>query len=218
MKKKILVIEDQPQMRRNLMTILKMEGYDPIAAENGALGLASARQHRPALILCDVMMPVLDGHSVLQSVREDDSIADTPFVFITARGEKADQRAGMNLGADDYLTKPVDRVELINAIAARLERRRVQEGQLKSFQPDFSQALPLEALGVSPREAEVLLWIAQGKTNAEIGSIIGATEGTIKKHMRHLFDKLGADSRGALMLLALEQLSKGMAAAPRSCL
>ena len=86
---------------------------------------------------------------------------------------------------------------------------------MKSFQPDFSQALPLQALGVSPREAEVLLWIAQGKTNAEIGGIIGATEGTVKKHMRHLFDKLGADSRGALMLLALEQLSKGIASAPR---
>ena len=122
--KKILVIEDHPQMRRNVTTILTMEGYQAISAENGLLGLAAAREHQPDMIICDVMMPELDGLGVLTAVRADESIANIPFIFLTARGEKLDQRIGMNLGADDYLSKPVEHSELMAAVEARLTRSR----------------------------------------------------------------------------------------------
>lgn len=213
--KKILVIEDQPDMRGNLGIILKMEGYDVMVAGNGREGLKLASEHKPDLIICDVMMPELDGHGVLKSLREDPATAHLPFIFLTARGEKRDLRAGMNLGADDYLTKPVNASDLIAAVEARLTRE--QHRPPAGFKPDFSSSAPLEAaLGLTPREAEVLLWVAQGKGNAEIGIILGATEYTIKKHLQNIFEKLGLDSRNACTVCALEVLSGGTrSTAPR---
>jgi DNA-binding NarL/FixJ family response regulator len=186
--KTILIIEDQPDMRENITTILNMEGYEVLDAADGRRGLALAGEEKPDLILCDVMMPEMDGHQVLNALREDRSIAGTPFIFLTARGEKQDFRAGMVLGADDYLTKPVSADDLLAAIESRLERE-TKRG--RGFNPDFSSAAPLEGLGISPREAEVLLWVAQGKSNPEIALILGAAENTIKVHLSHLFEKLG---------------------------
>jgi DNA-binding response OmpR family regulator len=120
--KTILVIEDQPDMRENLATILEMEQFAVLVAENGRQGLRIAREAKPDLILCDVMMPEMDGHAVLTSLRMDQSIAGTPFVFLTAKGEKQDLRDGMTLGADDYLAKPVGAEELLTTISARLAR------------------------------------------------------------------------------------------------
>jgi DNA-binding response OmpR family regulator len=115
--KKILIIEDEPEMRRNLATILRLEGYQQLTADNGRRGVELALAEAPDLILCDVMMPELDGYGVLQALRESPATEATPFIFLTARGEKPDIRAGMNLGADDYLTKPVAKADLLNAIA-----------------------------------------------------------------------------------------------------
>src|SRR5258708_3396489 len=124
--KKILVIEDEPEMRRNITTLLRYYDYEPIAAENGREGIAAARREKPDLVLCDVMMPELDGHGVLQALQADATLARIPFIFLTAKGEKDDIRAGMNLGADDYLTKPVANTDLIRAIEARLRRTEQQ--------------------------------------------------------------------------------------------
>ena len=124
--KRILIIEDEPEMRRNLATILRLEHFEPVAAENGRVGIELARRERPDLILCDVMMPELDGYEVLQALRSDPATVTTPFIFLTARGEKPDIRAGMNLGADDYLTKPVAKADLLAAIRSRLERQTQQ--------------------------------------------------------------------------------------------
>jgi len=118
---KILVIEDEPQMRKNILTILAMEGFDALGAENGRLGLEMIQTHQPDLILCDVMMPELDGYAVLKALRADPATAEIPFVFLTAKGERGDFRAGMNLGADDYLTKPVVLDDLLKAIHVRLK-------------------------------------------------------------------------------------------------
>src|SRR5262249_28308036 len=120
--KKILVIEDEPEMRRNIRTLLKFNNYQPIAAENGCEGVEAARREMPDLILCDVMMPKMDGYGVLQAIQSDTALARIPFIFLTAKGEKDDLRGGMNLGADDYLTKPVANAELVQAIETRLRR------------------------------------------------------------------------------------------------
>jgi len=211
--KKILLIEDHPPMRENLVLMLEMEGFEVICAEQGRRGLELARGASPDLILCDVMMPELDGYGVLQALRADPATATIPFLFLTAKGEKLDQRTGMNLGADDYLVKPVAKDEVLAAIEARLQRHQdhkarthAQISQIK-FAPDFSSAAPLEALGLSPREAEVLLWIAQGKNNEEIGIILGVSRNTIKKHVLHLLEKLQLESRNAAALRAVELLS-----------
>jgi DNA-binding NarL/FixJ family response regulator len=203
--KKILVIEDEPEMRRNITTILRLEKFHALAAENGQLGVALARKEKPDLILCDVMMPELDGHGVLQALREDAALVTTPFIFLTAKGEKTDVRSGMDLGADDYLTKPVAKADLLKAINARLKR---QEQQAQpEFKPNFDSFEPLLSLGLTPRAAEVLLWVAQGKTNSDIATILGISESTVKKHMLEVLEKLGVETRSAASLRALEVLS-----------
>ena len=203
--KKILVIEDEPEMRRNITTLLRYHEYEPIEADNGRKGVELARREKPDLILCDVMMPELDGYGVLQALQQDAGLALIPFVFLTAKGDKVDLRSGMNLGADDYLTKPVANIDLIQAIEARL--RRSQQNASREFKPNFSSAEPLLKLGLTPRATETLLWLSQGKTNSDIATILGITESTVKKHVQEIFEKLGVETRGAATVRALEVLS-----------
>jgi DNA-binding NarL/FixJ family response regulator len=202
---KILVIEDEPEMRRNVLTILKLENFDALGAENGRQGVELAKKFHPDLVICDVMMPELDGYGVLHALRQDSATLTTPFIFLTAKGEKPDIRAGMNMGADDYLTKPAAKSDLLAAIAARL--RRQQEQAQQEFRPNFSSPKPLLSLGLTPRVAEVLLWVAQGKTNSDIAVILGISESTVKKHLLEIFEKLGVETRSAATLRALEVLS-----------
>jgi DNA-binding NarL/FixJ family response regulator len=203
--KKILVIEDEPEMRRNITALLRYKDYEPIAAENGRLGVEMARREMPDLILCDVMMPELDGYEVLRALRADAKLTLIPFIFLTAKGEKDDLRSGMNLGADDYLTKPVGNDDLVHAIEARLHRSAQQA--TREFKPDFSSVGPLLKLGLTPRATETLLWLAQGKTNSDIATILGITESTIKKYVQEIFEKLGVETRSAATVRALELLS-----------
>jgi DNA-binding NarL/FixJ family response regulator len=114
-------------------------------------------------------------------------------------------REGMNLGADDYLVKPVSQAELLEAIAARLERQRVIALQ-QTHAPNFGSATPLEALGLTPREAEVLLWVAQGKGNGDIGLLLDISEATVKRHLLHIFAKLNVETRTSAALLAFQTL------------
>lgn len=202
--KKILVIEDEPEMRRNLLTILKLEGFTASSAEDGRSGLQRVKTDQPDLVLCDVMMPGMNGHEVLEALREDPTTANIPLIFLTARGDKNDQRLGMNLGADDYLTKPVAKADLLNTIGARLKRAEQQASQ--EFKPDFSSFEPLLKLDLTPRVAEVLLWVAQGKTNSDIATILGISESTVKKHLLEIFQQLGVETRSAATLRAIEAL------------
>jgi DNA-binding NarL/FixJ family response regulator len=204
--KRILVIEDEPEMRRNLMAILRLERFQPLAAEDGQVGVELAKREKPDLVLCDVMMPKLDGYGVIAALRASSETAAIPFIFLTAKGEKPEVRAGMNLGADDYLTKPVAKADLLAAVRSRLERAAQQT--VPEFKPNFESAKPLEAaFRLTPRVAETLLWLTQGKTNSEIATILGISESTVKKHVLEIFETLGVETRTAASLRALEVLS-----------
>jgi DNA-binding NarL/FixJ family response regulator len=216
MKHKILVIEDQAAMRRNIALLLQLEGYEVVSAENGRLGLALARESKPDLILCDVMMPEMDGYSVVQALRGDPELATVPFVFLTAKSDRSDVRVGMNFGADDYLTKPVVRDDLLAAVQVRLARAQAAQDRLQQvaaqaggFNPDYSSPDPLQrAFALTAREAEVLLWVAQGKSNGDIALILGMSEKTAKQHLGSVFQKIGVESRNAAALQAVEVLSR----------
>ena len=121
-KKKILVIEDNDDVRENLAEILELSNYDVLTAENGKIGVELALNVKPDLIICDVMMPELDGFGVLHILSKKSQTSDIPFIFLTAKTDKADFRKGMNLGADDYITKPFEDVELLDAIETRLSK------------------------------------------------------------------------------------------------
>ncbi len=207
MKRTILLIEDHAQMRENLSLILELNDYAVTAAENGRIGMERATAAPPDVILCDVMMPELDGCGVLAAVRADPDLNGIPFIFLTAKGEKQDLRAGMNLGADDYLTKPVTEADLLAALEARFQRLAALKQQQSAFRPDFSRHAPLLKLGLTEREAEVLLWDAQGKSSPDIGTILGMSDATAKKRVCNILAKLGCETRSAATLRALEVLS-----------
>jgi DNA-binding response OmpR family regulator len=120
--KKILLIEDSEDIRENMAEILELAGYEVHTAANGKEGVALAHQELPDLILCDIMMPVLDGYGVLHMVQSNDKLQHIPFIFLTAKSERVEIRKGMEMGADDYITKPFDGTELLNAIAIRLRK------------------------------------------------------------------------------------------------
>ena len=120
--KKILLIEDNDNIRNNTAEILELSNYKVIVAENGKIGVEKAIEHTPDLIICDIMMPVLDGYGVLHAVQKNDAIKNTPFIFLTAKTERSDFRKGMELGADDFITKPFDGTELLNAVDSRLKK------------------------------------------------------------------------------------------------
>lgn len=124
----ILVIEDNEEVRGNLEEILELYGYTTLAEPNGLAGVKTAIQHPPDLILCDVMMPELDGYGVLNMLSENERTATIPFIFITARTETEDIRRGMNLGADDYITKPFYKDELLSVIRTRLKKAKARAG------------------------------------------------------------------------------------------
>lgn len=151
--KKILLIEDNPEVRENTSEILALADYEVITAENGRVGVELAQKENPDLIICDIMMPELDGFGVLHILSKKPETARIPFIFLTAKAEKTDIRKGMNLGADDYLTKPFDDTDLMNAIEARFRKSALQNKAYEStsegldkFIKDAQQVLNLKDL------------------------------------------------------------------------
>ena len=151
--KKILLIEDNAEVRENTAEILSLADYDVTTAKNGKEGVELAQKILPDLVVCDIMMPELDGYGVLHILSKKPETAAIPFIFLTAKAEKADMRKGMELGADDYLTKPFDDTDLLNAIEARFRKRDLQQKNysvsaegLNQFIGDARQVLNLKDL------------------------------------------------------------------------
>lgn len=119
---KILLIEDNHDVRENTAEILELANYKVVTAENGKIGVEKALQEKPDLIICDIMMPVLDGYGVLHLINKNQELKNIPFIFLTAKSERGDFRKGMEMGADDYITKPFTDIELLNSIESRLKK------------------------------------------------------------------------------------------------
>lgn len=120
--KHLLLIEDNNEIRENTAEILELAGYKVHTAENGKIGVEKALQEKPDLIICDIMMPVLDGYGVLHLLNKNTELTGIPFIFLTAKAERGDFRKGMEMGADDYITKPFSDIELLNAVESRLKK------------------------------------------------------------------------------------------------
>ena len=120
--RRLLVIDDHDEIRENIAEILTLAGYEVFTAENGKRGVETALRENPELVICDIMMPELDGYGVLHLLRKNEATVNTPFIFLTAKTERTDFRKGMEMGADDYITKPFDDIELLNAIEIRLKK------------------------------------------------------------------------------------------------
>jgi len=148
--RKILVIQVEREVLDNISQILTLEGYDVIPAANGVIGIQLAKKHLPDLIICDIMMPEIDGYDVARSLKNDVLTSDIALIFLSAKADRRDMRIGMETGADDYLTKPFKRDELLKAIKARLDRAEISEKKhekkLRELRNSISLSMPHEML------------------------------------------------------------------------
>lgn len=178
---KILVIEDDDETRGLIAEELNDHGFTVVTAANGTAGLALLDTEKPALVLCDVGMPGMSGHDVLAELSERDGHDDVPFIFLTALSSREDMLRGRRMGADDYITKPIDFDLLAEVVKSRLVR--VARSQHQP-QPELSR-----------REVEVLTWAGRGKSSADIAVILAITERTVNFHIENVMRKLGVNSR-----------------------
>jgi CheY-like chemotaxis protein len=141
MEKTILVIDDNNDIRENTAEILELAGYKTFTAENGKRGVEVAIKERPSIIVCDIMMPELDGYGVLHLIRKNAETQNIPFIFLTAKTERGDFRKGMEMGADDYITKPFEDIELLNAVDIRLKKSEILNQAYNSTPQGLTQFL-----------------------------------------------------------------------------
>ena len=196
--KKIAIIEDELKLRENISEILQMSGYTIVTADSGESGVALIQQELPDLILCDIKMPGKDGFWVLEQIRSSEKYASIPFIFLTAKVEHKDIRAGMGLGADDYITKPFSVHDLTNAIAVRLKRNEL----LKSYSAnnaESGQALTQQEIQaytekynhLTKSEKRIFTLIAEGYSSVEIAKQLHNSVKTIENHRSNIILKLG---------------------------
>jgi signal transduction histidine kinase len=221
---RILVIEDEAIVRENLVELLEAEGYEVLAAANGREGLALARTQAPDLILCDILMPEMSGHDVLEHLTRDPVTALIPFIFLTARAEREDMRLGMTLGADDYITKPFTHADVLQAITSRLEKRRRLIGQyeakLEELRRQMALMLPHELrtpltliVGYASLLLESSLVLEPADLRAIAGSILEAGQRLQRLIQRFLlYTELELASRDPERLARLRNLYVGASA------
>jgi DNA-binding NarL/FixJ family response regulator len=173
-----------------------MEGFKVITAENGALGLSMIREKRPDIVLCDIMMPGIDGHSVLEFLRNDPDLAEIAFIFVSALGTRHDLRRGMSGGADDYLPKPFSADELVAAVVGRLQRINVIRSGINK--PEFLEEQTIIRRELTPRECEILLLVGKGVTSKEIAERLGIRPNAVEVHRSNLMKKLNAENAAVL--------------------
>ena len=139
---KVLLAEDDTSLRENVEELLELSGFSVFSASNGKIAVEMARKELPDIVLCDIMMPEMDGYEVLEQLSSDESTRHIPFIFVSAKTERHEIRRGMDLGADDYLTKPFEEEELLTAIRTRLERAKQFETVLMGHTPIIKRFSP----------------------------------------------------------------------------
>lgn len=217
--KQILVIEDEACLRENLAELLELENFQVICAENGQQGVELAQTHPVDLVLCDIMMPELDGYGVLNQIRSLPGMVATPFIFLTAKAGKPDVRYGMELGASDYLTKPFTHAELLNTIKTRLETQlTVQQHyqqKLEDLRGNLATYLPHELLtplnSICGLSSYLTSYASRLETAevAEIGSLISRSAWRLERTIQNslLYAKLRLDAQNRESTLAYQDMS-----------
>jgi len=175
--KTILLIDDNLEIRENTSEILELAGYNVLTAESGTVGIDIAKSENPDLILCDIMMPVMDGFEVFLAVNKNLQSAGTPFIFLTAKTEVADKNYGINLGADDYITKPYDDEVLLSVIKNRIEKH-----------TKAKEELGVELLKYL-NELEDMLHLTNHKVRAPLATCLGLIQLLDKKADNNLDDE-----------------------------
>ncbi len=198
----ILLIEDEKALRENITEIIAHYGFHVISAPTGEEGVKKALQCTPDIIVCDIMLPGIDGYDVFTQVKQIPQLLSTAFIFLTAKSTRADTRTGMNMGADDYLTKPFTKEELINSINARAEKLiQIRNSRIKK---DILSGPVLEKMaGLTKTEHKVLNKISEGFTTPQIAQKLFVSKKTIENHRVNISRKHYLSGPNSLISFAL---------------
>ncbi len=197
----ILVIEDEKALRENIAEIIAHYGFRVISAATGEEGVKLAEELIPNIIICDIMLPGMDGFEVFTKIKQQPLLSITSFIFLTAKSTRSDTRTGMNMGADDYLTKPFTKEELINTIRARLEKLSIITHQLEN---DESIETSIDKIAnLTKAERKVLNKIAEGLTTPQIAQKLFVSKKTIENHRVNISRKLNLSGPNSLISFAL---------------
>ncbi|MFS8777539.1 response regulator transcription factor [Synechococcus sp. W70.1] len=200
--KRLLVVDDDPNLVLLVKDYLEFRGYEVVAASNGLEALEVMRRLIPDLIICDVMMPEMDGYTFVQTLRSDRATDWIPVIFLSARGQTADRVRGLNTGADAYLVKPFEPEELVAQVEATLKRtERLLQMQGAPVQPVIQLDREVE---LTPTETKVLQYVARGMPNREIAEVMGVSQRTIESHVSNMLAKTGLHNRTELARWAIE--------------
>jgi len=200
--KRLLVVDDDPNLVLLVKDYLEFRGYEVVAASNGLEALEVMRRLTPDLIICDVMMPEMDGYTFVQTLRSDRATDWIPVIFLSARGQTADRVRGLNTGADVYLVKPFEPEELVAQVEATLKHtERLLQMQGAPVQPVIQLDREVE---LTPTETKVLQYVARGMSNREIAEVMGVSQRTIESHVSNMLSKTGLHNRTELARWALE--------------
>jgi DNA-binding NarL/FixJ family response regulator len=200
--KRLLVVDDDPNLVLLVKDYLEFRGYEVVAASNGLEALEVMRRLTPDLVICDVMMPEMDGYTFVQTLRSDRATDWIPVIFLSARGQTADRVRGLNTGADAYLVKPFEPEELVAQVEATLKRtERLLQMQGAPVQPVIQLDREVE---LTPTETKVLQYVARGMSNREIAEVMGVSQRTIESHVSNMLAKTGLHNRTELARWAIE--------------
>jgi DNA-binding NarL/FixJ family response regulator len=200
--KRLLVVDDDPNLVLLVKDYLEFRGYEVVAASNGLEALEVMRRLTPDLVICDVMMPEMDGYTFVQTLRSDRATDWIPVIFLSARGQTADRVRGLNTGADAYLVKPFEPEELVAQVEATLKRtERLLQMQGAPVQPVIQLDREVE---LTPTETKVLQYVARGMSNREVAEVMGVSQRTIESHVSNMLAKTGLHNRTELARWAIE--------------
>jgi DNA-binding NarL/FixJ family response regulator len=212
----VLIVDDTPDNLALLSDALDAAGYMVLVALDGASALERIARRRPDVILLDAMMPGLDGFETCRRIKAQAAFADIPVLFMTALTDSEHVVEGFSAGGIDYVTKPIRPDEVLARVAAHLRTARSLQlarstAPARPHEPEPSPEALAARYQLTGREMEVLRWVACGKTNRDIGDILGLSPRTVNKHLEHVYVKLGVETRTAAAAVAMSALGRGSA-------
>jgi DNA-binding NarL/FixJ family response regulator len=200
--KKLLLIDDDPNLILLVKDYLEFRGYEVIPAGNGREALEVMKTFTPDLIICDVMMPEMDGYTFVETIRSNMSTDWVPVIFLSARGQTADRVKGLSTGAEVYMVKPFEPEELVAQVESSLKHT---DRLLQMQSVGMQQVMQLDRdIELTPTEAKVIQHVAKGMSNREIAEVLGVSQRTIESHVSNMLGKTGLHNRTELARWAME--------------
>jgi DNA-binding NarL/FixJ family response regulator len=202
--KRLLLIDDDPNLILLVKDYLEFRGYEVVTADNGQEALEVLDQETPDMIICDVMMPQMDGYSLVEHVRKNPRTSWIPVLFLSAKGQSQDRVKGLNTGADVYMVKPFEPEELVAQVESSLKQAsRLIQRQDKSAESTPKIQVPFD-VELTPTELRVVQFVARGMANREIAEELNVSQRTIESHVSNMLGKTGLHNRTELARWAIE--------------